>query len=92
MKLDRVLPEYTELRNPDAEAICDLAMYNYIEVRGGEVGIGRIRALWSWASVGGQIWARAGQNEQCRAQYELGGTFVKVPSIAPSRPIFRAME
>ena len=45
MRLDRVLPEYTELRNPDAEAICDLAMYNYIEVRGGEVGIGRVRAL-----------------------------------------------
>ena len=33
MNLDRVLPEYTELRNPDAEAICDLAMYNYVEVR-----------------------------------------------------------
>lgn len=24
--------EYSEVRNPDAEAICDLAMYNYIEV------------------------------------------------------------
>ncbi|XP_037072933.1 kynurenine 3-monooxygenase-like isoform X2 [Pollicipes pollicipes] len=33
MDLDRVLPEYTELRNPDAEAICDLAMYNYVEMR-----------------------------------------------------------
>ena len=25
--------EYSKFRNPDAEAICDLAMYNYIEVR-----------------------------------------------------------
>ena len=24
--------EYTKFRNPDAEAICDLALYNYIEV------------------------------------------------------------
>ena len=37
MDLERVLPEYTELRNPDAEAICDLAMYNYVEVGGGRV-------------------------------------------------------
>jgi len=33
MDLTRVLPAYTEHRNPDAEAICDLAMYNYIEMR-----------------------------------------------------------
>lgn len=26
------LSEYSRVRNPDAEAICDLAMYNYIEV------------------------------------------------------------
>ena len=25
--------QYSKNRNPDAEAICDLAMYNYIEVR-----------------------------------------------------------
>ena len=25
--------EYSKYRNPDAEAICDLAMYNYIEMR-----------------------------------------------------------
>jgi len=29
----RVLPLYSEKRNPDAEAMCDLAMYNYIEMR-----------------------------------------------------------
>ncbi|XP_070577975.1 kynurenine 3-monooxygenase-like [Ptychodera flava] len=28
-----VLPEYTKIRNPDAKAMCDLAMYNYIEMR-----------------------------------------------------------
>ncbi|KAI9101279.1 hypothetical protein DFS34DRAFT_613815 [Phlyctochytrium arcticum] len=27
------LDEYTETRNPDAEAMCDLAMYNYVEMR-----------------------------------------------------------
>ena len=26
------LEHYSETRNPDAEAMCDLAMYNYIEV------------------------------------------------------------
>ncbi|XP_047494501.1 kynurenine 3-monooxygenase-like [Penaeus chinensis] len=31
--LTRVLPAYSEHRNPDAEAIVDLAMYNYIEMR-----------------------------------------------------------
>lgn len=30
--LTKVLPAYSEHRNPDAEAIVDLAMYNYIEV------------------------------------------------------------
>lgn len=27
-----VLKEFTSFRNPDAQAICDLAMHNYIEV------------------------------------------------------------
>jgi len=31
--LDMALEEYSRNRNPDAEAMCDLAMYNYIEVR-----------------------------------------------------------
>ncbi|XP_064091379.1 kynurenine 3-monooxygenase-like [Macrobrachium nipponense] len=31
--LEKVLPAYSEHRNPDAEAIVDLAMYNYIEMR-----------------------------------------------------------
>ncbi|XP_076464789.1 kynurenine 3-monooxygenase-like [Babylonia areolata] len=29
----KALPAYTELRDPDAKAICDLALYNYIEMR-----------------------------------------------------------
>ena len=29
----KAFEEYSNHRNPDAEAICDLAMYNYIEVR-----------------------------------------------------------
>nr|KAG5698095.1 hypothetical protein BaRGS_031785 [Batillaria attramentaria] len=29
----KALPAYTEHRNPDAKAMCDLAMYNYIEMR-----------------------------------------------------------
>ncbi|CAG2066180.1 unnamed protein product, partial [Timema podura] len=29
--LSLVLPEFSQTRNEDAEAICDLAMYNYIE-------------------------------------------------------------
>ncbi|XP_049962383.1 kynurenine 3-monooxygenase-like [Schistocerca serialis cubense] len=29
----KVLPKYSEIRNKDAEAICDLAMYNYYEMR-----------------------------------------------------------
>ena len=32
-ELEKVLPAYSEHRNPDAEAIVDLAMYNYVEVR-----------------------------------------------------------
>lgn len=28
----RALAEYTRTRNKDVEAMCDLAMYNYIEV------------------------------------------------------------
>ncbi|XP_071549327.1 kynurenine 3-monooxygenase isoform X1 [Panulirus ornatus] len=31
--LTQVLPAYSKHRNPDAEAIADLAMYNYIEMR-----------------------------------------------------------
>ena len=27
------LDKYTKVRNPDAEAMCDLALYNYVEVR-----------------------------------------------------------
>ncbi|GFR87379.1 kynurenine 3-monooxygenase [Elysia marginata] len=30
--LSQALPAYTEMRHPDATAMCDLAMYNYIEV------------------------------------------------------------
>ncbi|BFZ06787.1 hypothetical protein BsWGS_09826 [Bradybaena similaris] len=30
---EKALSEYTEVRHPDAVAICDLAMYNYIEMR-----------------------------------------------------------
>ena len=33
MDLNEALKEYSEMRNPDAEAICDLSMYNYEEVR-----------------------------------------------------------
>lgn len=29
----RAFAEYSSHRNPDAESICDLAMYNYIEMR-----------------------------------------------------------
>ena len=28
----KAFQEYSKFRNPDAEAICDLAMYNYVEV------------------------------------------------------------
>jgi hypothetical protein len=31
--LDKVLPAFSEFRSVDGHAICDLAMYNYIEVR-----------------------------------------------------------
>ncbi|CAG0917004.1 unnamed protein product, partial [Notodromas monacha] len=31
--LSQVLPSYTEFRHPDAVAICDLALYNYVEMR-----------------------------------------------------------
>ena len=30
--LELALKAYTEHRNPDAKAICELAMYNYVEV------------------------------------------------------------
>merc|ERR1712045_704839 len=29
----KVFEEYSKHRNPDAEAMCDLAMYNYVEMR-----------------------------------------------------------
>ena len=29
----KAFEEYSKFRNPDAEAMCDLAMYNYIEMR-----------------------------------------------------------
>ena len=29
----KAFEEYSKFRNPDAEAMCDLAMYNYIEVK-----------------------------------------------------------
>ena len=29
----KAFTEYSKHRNPDAEAMCDLAMYNYIEMR-----------------------------------------------------------
>ena len=29
----KAFTEYSKFRNPDAEAMCDLAMYNYIEMR-----------------------------------------------------------
>jgi len=31
--LRTALEEYSRIRNPDAEAMCDLAMYNYVEMR-----------------------------------------------------------
>ncbi|XP_044011575.1 kynurenine 3-monooxygenase [Aphidius gifuensis] len=31
--LEKVLPAFSQIRCPDAHAICDLAMYNYIEMR-----------------------------------------------------------
>ena len=31
--METILSEYTQTRNPDAEAMCDLALYNYIEMR-----------------------------------------------------------
>ena len=31
--LTKALPEYTRRRHPDAVAICDLALYNYVEMR-----------------------------------------------------------
>jgi len=31
--LEQALDKYSTFRNPDAEAMCDLAMYNYIEMR-----------------------------------------------------------
>ena len=32
----RAFEQYSKKRNPDAEAMCDLAMYNYIEVGSGQ--------------------------------------------------------
>jgi len=33
MDIGLALEDYSKTRNPDAEAMCDLAMYNYIEMR-----------------------------------------------------------
>merc|ERR1719309_1464002 len=33
MDIGLALEDYSRVRNPDAEAMCDLAMYNYIEMR-----------------------------------------------------------
>ena len=38
--VETCLNEYTKVRNPDAEAMCDLAMYNYIEMRSSVVQSG----------------------------------------------------
>ena len=32
-RIPHVLEQYSKVRNPDAEAICDLAMKNYVEMR-----------------------------------------------------------
>merc|ERR1719223_926168 len=32
-ELKEILEEYSKTRNPDAEAMCDLAQHNYIEMR-----------------------------------------------------------
>jgi kynurenine 3-monooxygenase len=32
-QLESILKEYTDFRNPDAEAMCDLALHNYVEMR-----------------------------------------------------------
>ena len=32
-QLEEILEEYSSFRNPDAEAMCDLALHNYIEMR-----------------------------------------------------------
>ncbi|KAI8927618.1 hypothetical protein BC831DRAFT_451581 [Entophlyctis helioformis] len=32
-QIEAVLAEYSKTRNPDAEAICDLALHNYVEMR-----------------------------------------------------------
>ncbi len=38
--LEAALTEYSKTRNPDAEAMCDLARYNYIEMRSSVVDPG----------------------------------------------------
>jgi kynurenine 3-monooxygenase len=38
--MEKILFEYTQTRNPDAEAMCDLALYNYIEMRSSVVKSG----------------------------------------------------
>lgn len=37
--LDKILPAFTEYRHVDAHAICDLALYNFIEVSSGFVRV-----------------------------------------------------
>eukprot|EP00842_Homolaphlyctis_polyrhiza_P000888 jgi/Hompol1/17/HPOL_002706-RA len=39
-QIEAILKEYSTLRNPDAEAMCDLALYNYNEMRDSVTRIG----------------------------------------------------
>nr|CAD7195581.1 unnamed protein product [Timema douglasi] len=49
--LSLVLPEFSQTRNEDAEAICDLAMYNYIEVTNRYKGGGNLFMSWCLRAV-----------------------------------------
>ena len=46
----KVFEEYSKHRNPDAEAMCDLAMYNYIEVNQNYVNENANGCKISWCS------------------------------------------
>ena len=45
----KAFEEYSKHRNPDAEAMCDLAMYNYIEVRKNSLLLVADLALKAWS-------------------------------------------
>ena len=48
------LPEYSRVRNKDVEAMCDLAMYNYIEVTAQKSFLIKSREMINrWHSRGG---------------------------------------